>query len=940
MLDSFPLRRSRSDYTDHVEEQGLARAVAASLAISGPGTGPTQGWTPQSQDDWRVLKRQRELEEMAGHTFTEEEDSKDSNKPSSKLNGNIQASNLAQNQGDNPSPNLGMDGSSPQEPDPATEANPDANVRPPRETIEDRIKEMELGNPVDLPWIDDHDGDTWVFIDPAAQQPEQTDQMYLSYTQRYAKPLIIKSSTLKQLHSAFFDKLLGPDNQFRTVRRRGLKGKLPTQIRYVIDLTPPTEGDEAAWLMSELCCIDTLRNWWKSGTRWDVSATLVGGRDDFTAPPGDTRNINPIPEISPIRHRACIERVLNAVRDIDPRLDSAVKVYSTFVVACFFDVTRNPFSDYIIRWLRAPPNSLFIEVLPEVALKMGDGLQCSELIRDSFAILVGEEALELINPKPRPDYSLYGRKKNDIPENYKTRVEYASKALQDRITQIFLNLVDEDMTWMETLPEYRKLLFHDKVMTLLVCETKKALKAYVRGAIYCVLASDLTFSPRLWHGAGGADCLYPRTEPSGFWNELDVSQRIMTTTFWQALKQMFISSLVSVASITNLTAWSKYASAWGSRLDDALVESLTRDYDVVEIRESYLKDLMSRCRGGHVALSAAGMGTLKPIKEQPSDIWETDVPLLYETRESASQLQEIGWDTEGTSLGPRVTPHLMENQYKDSYLQQREATSDQPTVIRNSGGIDINLMQLKLEISDYIKSVCDKMTSPPDPHRTEPMYTDMTLTLVSLDQSEWKYLPLYAGGLDDGSGGVFNDDVPVADVGFTTAGPRIHRGTGCSTASSEFDFVEQRDLDSTVNSSTATNDGFSDQMDHRRVYDSGSSGLWDRVWKGKDMLASETGTMAASSTTGDESEDGFVLPLRTKVPERTADHPPGEMNATNAFADEANEIVYQDNYDDIFINGDEDEGDEDEDDDDDTITEKGDDDDELALSDDEDLVII
>ncbi|KAL8716577.1 MAG: hypothetical protein Q9225_006108 [Loekoesia sp. 1 TL-2023] len=901
MAEGSLTKRPSDAYTD-AERMDISRAIAMSLASPRSNLQMAQDRSiPQSEADWDSYRRQEELVEAARKrsSIEGEEEFGDLSKGSGGPDMKSQGSKTQEVQDDHSSPKPDSGNSTPKGPDfepSTTEDSPEESSSSPRDTIEDRIKEMELGNPVDLPWIDDDDGDTWVFIDPAAQQPEQTDRMYEAYKERYGKPLTIKSITLRQLQSSFFDKLLGPNYQHRIVRRRVFKGKLlkgnlPMQIKYVIDLTPPTEGDEAAWLTSELCCIDGLRNWSQAEDRWQVSKTLVGGRDEFTAPPANTKEIYPVPEISPIRHRACIERFLNAIRNIDPSLDSAVKVYTTFVVARFFDVTRSPLTDYIIRWFRAAPNSRFIEAFPEVALKIGDGLQCLELIRDSFAILVGEEALELMRQKPNPGYTVYGRKKNDIPESYKTRIEYASKNLQGRVSQIFEGLVARDMMWMENLPEFKKLLDNDdKAIAPLVAETRMALKAYERGAIFDVLYSDLTWSPGLWLGANGGDSLYPRTSQHSFWNGLDPTKRIMTATFWQALKQSRSSSFTNIPHTTNLTAWSYNASGWGSHLSDANLKTLTQEYGVAEIRYSYLRDLTARCCKGQTPSSTTDVGSLKPLEQQPPDFWDALAPSL-------------------------------------------------PTVTSTSSGMGIVLMQACLEIMDYISSVCDTMISPQDVDRTEPMCMEMTPTLVCLDQSEWKYLPLYAGGLDDGSGGVFNDDVPIAEIGFSTAGPRIHTGTGSSAASSEFDFVGHQDLDSTHHTSTMTNDGFSDQMDHRQIYD-GDSDLWEDVHASTTASHIGTGTLVAPSIVDAESEDGFVLPIRTRDPDAAPYHPVNETQAMNAQDDEAIQTMDQDNYEDIFGDSDEEQDDniDENNEDDDTATEKGEDD--RKTSDDEDMVFV
>lgn len=50
-----------------------------------------------------------------------------------------------------------------------------------------------------------------------------------------------------------------------------------------------------------------------------------------------------------------------------------------------------------------------------------------------------------------------------------------------------------------------------------------------------------------------------------------------------------------------------------------------------------------------------------------------------------------------------------------------------------------------------------------------------------LDENELKYLPIWAGGCDDGSGGVFQDVVPSTEMGPSEPGPSYHTGWTVAT---------------------------------------------------------------------------------------------------------------------------------------------------------------
>lgn len=124
--------------------------------------------------------------------------------------------------------------------------------------------------------------------------------------------------------------------------------------------------------------------------------------------------------------------------------------------------------------------------------------------------------------------------------------------------------------------------------------------------------------------------------------------------------------------------------------------------------------------------------------------------------------------------------------------------------------------------------------------REEPHEIGITNTLVCLQDSEWKYLPLWAGGFDDGTGGVFNDQLPAADLGFTTPGPEVHTGSTPANSirtPSEFSMVDSddgADTVNTVNTSMVNNRSFAGALHRKRVYaadsmDSTSSDGFDMV---------------------------------------------------------------------------------------------------------------
>jgi len=123
----------------------------------------------------------------------------------------------------------------------------------------------------------------------------------------------------------------------------------------------------------------------------------------------------------------------------------------------------------------------------------------------------------------------------------------------------------------------------------------------------------------------------------------------------------------------------------------------------------------------------------------------------------------------------------------------------------------------------HIHEVATKMLQRPE----EMDFTTITDTLLCLNDDEYKYLPLWAGGLDDDSGGVFDPTIPPAAPGAGPSGPGPAYHTGYSldsVASSPANTNDTEDF-SVVGASTvgdsidtvAVENGYSDHFNRRRV---------------------------------------------------------------------------------------------------------------------------
>lgn len=111
-----------------------------------------------------------------------------------------------------------------------------------RVNIDDRINDITMQAAIELPIVYDSQGDTLIYIDAPSRQPEQDELDYERYIKRYQAPILMQKNTLTK-YSPGLAQLFGPTQQYRFFRRRKLANKLPSNVKYVVDLTPPSEGE-------------------------------------------------------------------------------------------------------------------------------------------------------------------------------------------------------------------------------------------------------------------------------------------------------------------------------------------------------------------------------------------------------------------------------------------------------------------------------------------------------------------------------------------------------------------------------------------------------------------------------------------------------------------------------------------------------------------------
>ncbi|KAN0083911.1 hypothetical protein V8E54_002999 [Elaphomyces granulatus] len=599
-----------------------------------------------------------------------------------------------------------------------------------------------------LAMTDEH-ADTLVFIDPAPSLARRSPFELLSVPHR------LHSKNLLETGSNFFRKLYELRSQTRIRRHRGLGGTLAKGVQYVLDLTPAPEGDEALIFITELSCPMGIRTWARSWNRWNLPWSCVGGWEETESPPAaeaPPTSTSPAPEspskessesrklesnvntsndpdagstggveekilvlpldYSAIRHRAGIERILHALEGLEPRLDSAPKFWTFFALAKLFEIATAPaISNHILAWLYEYGNALLIEIHPETVYRIACGIQSIDLCHQTFAILVGEEALLLLRDaqlRP-PSETFHGRIRETLDDSETQRIEYASKGFLDRVLGIFIDLVDTEMSWLTDLINRQLATDGIPPNAAIVSTFTRCLKEYVRWHIYaCLMRPARTHIPNpLLIGGDG----YPRQYFLEAYTEMKPVERILSRTFW-----VFLAN-------ESLEDWESAFPAFQHR-------------------------------------SIAELGHHLPKFQDQSQAVLRRVP--------HSELQDLA-----------TSPFAPASRWPQITL---------PGKMHHHSCHEIAYLSLLSDARHYIRTVSKKMLDPPDPESRQNNAFQLVDTLTCLTDDEYKYLPLWAGGNDDGSGGVFaGNDAPLLESGgFSAPGPNVHSG---SAAPSEDSFT-------------------------------------------------------------------------------------------------------------------------------------------------------
>lgn len=167
---------------------------------------------------------------------------------------------------------------------------------------------------------------------------------------------------------------------------------------------------------------------------------------------------------------------------------------------------------------------------------------------------------------------------------------------------------------------------------------------------------------------------------------------------------------------------------------------------------------------------------LHPKKDE-AEVESEELETIHDTEPGSSTEAE----NKGKSLGMKLLESMFENlRYRPSgFLSDKNPLTTNPTpnpestdsllpkptgsfplitnsITTSSHTNEFRLSTFLFQLEKYMRDICTSILSEPDALES----TMVTGTLICLTDNEWQYLPLWAGGNDDGSGGVLGGNVP------------------------------------------------------------------------------------------------------------------------------------------------------------------------------------
>ncbi|KFH47725.1 hypothetical protein ACRE_013370 [Hapsidospora chrysogenum ATCC 11550] len=647
------------------------------------------------------------------------------------------------------------------------------------------------------------EGDTRVFVDAPKINTDPRRRTNCDGVVPSSQSFLVHSTKLLALEGSKFAQLLNNEiYQARVRRRRKPSEQMMEGVRYLLDLTPPSEGDELVFQMTELSLTPGILKWWNAHLIHGIRPELVKGHDDvcscrhgeqegnlgseerkksqpvnvvdgsiFEPRGADQENENAstgavatpataqasveaaeedghnlislpaspaqlirlralgrnetyktpshyqIPDYCPFRHFCSIIRLLMMIEGKAVHLNSAARVWTMVGISKIFECP-SVVRDQVAQWILSHP--VFIEVLPEESLSIGFTLELPQVTRPAFRILVTELALEEAGDGKRAGnrhLTIFGRRLGEVGDEKYNLVQHAARALIERLTSQLKMLLNPDLLDFWELKEWKKLR---QIESLLVAED-------IDGAFVRALAQVRLLMAALVHKVTAImESAFETKLSRVSWSHADRARATYVAP--KDFEQMMF--IIPRLNRTQLLLLTFFYSELEDRVYTNVLQSGRSDHP--GSRGQYFSHMIRDLETELQVLADA-----HPARAY-RDSWQ--FLLLSDAERGSTPQTPLSWDLRRTLPRPLIRLDILEDELLDRIRP----------IILSRVWVDPWGFEPPLKITEHL--------------------------LLTLTSNEMKFLPLWAGGNDDGTGGVFEQFLPPAEMGPSGPGPSYRTG--------------------------------------------------------------------------------------------------------------------------------------------------------------------
>ncbi|KAI0117257.1 hypothetical protein F4814DRAFT_439697 [Daldinia grandis] len=622
------------------------------------------------------------------------------------------------------------------------------------------------------------------------------------------KRFCVHSEKLLATGSKVFANLLSPKKQARFRKSLELAGKTVSQ-RFIIDLTPSAEGDDLAAQLIELSLPPSVTDWWTSKERLGISPYLVSGHDDH-CPYHDKVPTDCVKKVS------YIEESLGP-RERLPIIDLGdIKTVKSRVIDDYCPIRHRV---NIVRLLLAIEGyDLVLNSAPRVytLTSIARILDCTCIIRDSvYTWLLAEPNTEFIDINAEAAFKIAWTLEIDSITRAAFRILVVEKALDTLAAQtpaqknrctVFgrprVDLPDD----LQTVVQYAAQKLADRIHQTLEKLRSDQFYNMLEISEYqkFVEVGDITRAA-ISTGSSGQ----PTSETDSISNKL-LGRLLDSFSILYAKLQEYKDNIIQTA--TNAVA----------------------GYDRQDIYDRARRCYVEYPRRIPTSLITSSFTDAQHLLTPW--FWEclASYPTDYRGPCYLVEFLALNVDDFNNRLA-EATPYLYGGSSYDQFA--------------NRFHFDID--NFRIELHAAVSNLWTTWTNP----ELEVPLTRTEHIVLALSEDEFQYLPLWAGGLNDGSGGVFQSAVPDADLGPIGPGPAYRTG---NTAATDTSSIYQSDKTPSEVSTTTLTAGRSinavpSNMGPSTVHDGTSVSVSDsRV-----SFTPATSTTGSTATMDRDDRDGY-----------------------------------------------------------------------------------